>query len=150
LVNKFRKDLKERIKTFYVNHETWNTPHLSFKDNDICIYLFGIADANKKGICYTSIRYMSQKAEDLINDRMHRLGEDFYIAKDYVKFKMSLPLLIKVRGWGWREPDFEDLDDDQKKRFEHHKKSMNFSQRRSKRIKEMKDIQEKYQEYTKK
>ena len=148
--NKFRDDLKKRIKTFYVNHETWNTPHLQFRDNDISMYIFGQVDLNKKRICYDSIRYLSTKAEDLIADRMGRLNEDFYIAKDYVKYKLGLPLLIKVRGWGWREPDFDDLDDDQQKRFEHHKKSMKFSTRRSKRVKWMKEIQEKFREYRKK
>ena len=72
---------------------------------------------------------------------MGRLNEDFYTAKEYMKFKCTKPLLVKIRGWGWREPDFEDLDDDQQKRFEHHKQSMEFSRRRSKRIEEMKKIQ---------
>jgi hypothetical protein len=103
--------------------------------------LFGVATLVNKNQIYTTVKYISTKAEDGIADRMGRLGEDYYFAKDYLKYKQTLPLLVKVRGWGWREPDFEDLDDDQQKRFEHHKKSMEFSRRRSKRIEEMERIQ---------
>lgn len=141
MVNEFRKKLKEKAKNYFKSHETWNTPHFSFRDHDICMDIFGNENLVNKNILYTTVKYISTKAEDGIADRMGRLGEDYYIAKDYMKFQRTLPLLIKVRSWGWKEPDFEDLDDDQQKRFDHHKRSMDFSKRRSKRIQKMKEIQ---------
>ena len=142
MVNELRKELRKKVKEYFIGHETWNTPHFSFRDHDICMDIFGNENLVNKNIIYTSVKYISTKAEDGIADRMGRLGEDYYFAKDYMKYKKTEPLLVKVRGWGWREPDFEDLDDDQQKRFEHHKKSMDFSRRRSRRIQEMKQIQE--------
>ena len=140
----YSNDLEKSIKSYFINHETWNTPNFGFKDHDISMKLFDYDNPYQKQQIYNRVRTLSQKAEDGIADRMGRLGEDYYIAKDYMKFKRLLPLLIKVYGWGWREPDFEDLDDDQRKRFERHKQSMEFSKRRSKRIQEMKEIQEGY------
>lgn len=134
--------MEKNIKKFYINHETWNTPHLAFRDNDIAIDIFGMATLANKRLLYDKIRYLSIKAEDGIADRMGRLAEDYYIAKDFMKYKRILPLLIKVRGWGWREPDFEDLDTDQQKRLSHHEKTVKFSRRRTQRIKRMKEIQE--------
>ena len=142
----YRVKLEEQITTYFIRHETWNTPHFAFKDNDIAMAIFSYDNPYQKNQIYTIVKKISMKAEDGIADRMGRLGEDYYLAKDYMKFKMHKPLLIKIYGWGWREPDFDDLDDDQRKRFEHHKKAMNFSKRRSVRINEMREIQERLNE----
>jgi len=146
----YREDLKKRIKNYFKDHETWNTPNFSFRDHDLQMHLFDYETPVTKNNVYTVVRGLSIKAEDGIADRMSRLGQDFYFAKDYMKYKHILPLLIKRRGIGWYEPTFDDLDDDQKKRFEHHKKSMKFSKRRTERLEEMKEIQEKLNEVTKK
>lgn len=145
----FAEDMKKEVKKYYVNHDTWNTPNFAFKDQDITMSIFGYCDLSHKNIIYGIVKRLSMKAEDGIADRMNK-GQDFYFAKDHMKYKHTLPLLVKRRGIGWYEPTFDDLDDDQKKRFDHHKKAMHFSQRRSNRIQDMKEIQESLREINKK
>jgi len=146
MVNAFKEDLRRNIKSYFINHETWNTPRFKFSDEDIAMKIFGIVTLVNKNHIYHVVKNFSYKAEFGIEDRMKRKGEDFYLAKDYIKFKKVLPLLIKQRGWGWYEPTYEELDDDQKKRFTHHAKSLKFSEKRSKRIKKMKKPQIKIQQ----
>jgi len=140
MVNKFREDLRKKIKSYFINHETWNTPRFKFSDDGISMDIFGRVDLVTKGHVYSTVKYFSSKAEFGIEDRVKRVGEDYYLAKDYMKYKKVLPLLIKERGWGWYEPTYEELDMDQQKRLTHHKKALRFSEKRDVRIEKMKDI----------
>jgi len=139
MVNKYREDLRKNIKSYFINNETWNTPIFKFSDDNIVMDIFGSITSVFKSQTYSVVKYFSNKAEFHIEERMKKKGEDFYLAKDYVKFKKILPLLIKIRGWGWKEPTYEELDSDQKKRFTHHQKALRFSEKRNIRIEGMKE-----------
>ena len=131
------KELRNELKRLFKKNPTWRTPHFMIKDIDLYMSLIDDKDEYPltKIETYSEIRQMSLNAEDLIADRIINEHVDFDEARKYVKEKTGLPILVKIRRWGWREPDVLELDEDQEKRLAHAISSELFAKRRTKRIK---------------
>lgn len=126
-----RNILKKKILNIFWKDPTWHTPCFQIRDSYLSDSLF---PTDKRDV-YTRVRSISLKAEDLIVERIITTGELYETAKDFVKFKQGYVLLIKIRSIGWKEPNRDELDDDQKKRLKKAIGSHKFATRRSQRIK---------------
>jgi len=136
--NKMNK-LRKAILGIMIQDPTWNTPRLQIKDKYLQESLLDIDVLASKTSIYNCVRYMSLKAEDAIPYHIFNEGMDFDKARSHVKYEHKLPLMIKVRGIGWKEAFLEDLDEDLLNKFGLGKKHYKFSKRRVDRFSKIKE-----------
>ena len=114
------------LQRLYQEQESWNTSNFKISDNTIFHRMPGIPKDKRNYI----IRSYSLLAEQKIEKLIQKTGKDYYQAKSEIKYNEILPLLIKIHGWGWIEPTFEQLSDDSRKRLIQAEKTLDFRQTR--------------------
>ena len=116
---------------------TWNTPCLQLRDEYLVKRLFDVGHPKSRSQIYNCVRKISEQADDKIYEHWREQGMNFENAKSHVKLDHGLPLLIKIRKVGWKEPRLHDLDDDRKEKYHKADKGRKFAKRKRDRVKEV-------------
>jgi len=138
-----RLKLRRMLLGVMMKDPTWDTPCLQLRDDHLVRCLFELGEPTSRNNIYTAIRNISLKADDLIYQHWVEEGMDFEEAKSHVKYSHKLPLLIKIRAIGWKEPLLEDLSDDRSKKYRLANAGRKFAKRKKDRVQEIVDLESK-------